>query len=74
MFKKFKEKTTELKDRAKKKVNDATEQSRRFRENMESITGVDKARERFAQSRNPIGSSSSAARPVSYTHLRAHET
>lgn len=62
MFKKFKEKTTELKDRAKKKVNDATEQSRRFRENMESITGVDKARERFAQSRNPIGSSSSAAR------------
>ena len=49
MFKKLKEKTAELKDRAKKKVSDATEQSRRFRESMESITGVDKARERFAR-------------------------
>lgn len=61
MFKKLKEKTAELKDRAKKKVSDATEQSRRFRESMESITGVDKARERFAHARNPIGSSGSAA-------------
>ena len=51
MFKKLKEKTAELKDRAKKKVSDATEQSRRFRESMESITGVDKARERFAHAR-----------------------
>ena len=69
MFKALREKTAELKgkaaefkDKAKHRVNVATEKGRRLRENVESITGVDKARERFAQARNPIGGSSTAAR------------
>jgi hypothetical protein len=62
MFKALREKTAELKDKAKHRVSVATEKGRRLRENVESITGVDKARERFAQARNPIGGSSTAAR------------
>ena len=69
MFRALREKTAELKgkaadfkDRAKHSVSIATEKGRKLRENVESITGVDKARERFAQVRNPIGSSSTAAR------------
>ena len=62
MFKAFKEKTAELKDKAKQRMSMANEQGRRLRENVEVMTGVDKARERFAQARNPIGGSSTAAR------------
>ena len=73
MFKAFKEKTkqrlseaseraTELKDKAKKRFSDASEQGRKLRENVEVFTGVDKARESFAQAVNPVGSSSTAAR------------
>jgi hypothetical protein len=69
MFKALREKTAELKgkaaefkDKAKQRVSVATEKGRTLRENVESITGVDKARERFAQARTPLGSSSTAAR------------
>lgn len=58
----LKDKAAELKDKAKHRVSAATEKGRRLRDNVESITGVDKARERFAQVRNPIGGSSTAAR------------
>ena len=62
MFQAFKQKTAELKDRTRQRFNTASEQGRKLRENMESLTGVDKARERYAQARNPIGGSSTAAR------------
>ena len=62
MFQAFKQKTAELKDRTRQRFNTASEQGRKLRENVESLTGVDKARERYAQARNPIGGSSTAAR------------
>ena len=73
MFKALKEKTkqrlseateraAELKDKAKQRFNDASEKGRKLRENVEVFTGVDKARESFAQAVNPVGGSSTAAR------------
>ena len=62
MFQAFKQKTAELKGRTRQRFNTASEQGRKLRENVESLTGVDKARERYAQARNPIGGSSTAAR------------
>ena len=58
----LKDKAAEFKDKAKHGVSVATAKGRRLRENVESMTGVDKARERFAQARNPFGGSSTAAR------------
>ena len=52
----------ELKDKAKQRFNDASEKGRKLRENVEVFTGVDKARESFAQAVNPVGGSSTAAR------------
>eukprot|EP00227_Mantoniella_beaufortii_P006566 CAMPEP_0197614162 /NCGR_PEP_ID=MMETSP1326-20131121/59385_1 /TAXON_ID=1155430 /ORGANISM="Genus nov. species nov., Strain RCC2288" /LENGTH=1180 /DNA_ID=CAMNT_0043183031 /DNA_START=796 /DNA_END=4338 /DNA_ORIENTATION=- len=62
MFKAFKEKTAELKGKVVELKEKGKEKGRRLRDNVESFTGVDKARERFAQVRNPIGGSSTAAR------------
>ena len=53
MFQAFKQKTAELKDRTRQRFNTASEQGRKLRENVESLTGVDKARERYAQARIP---------------------
>ena len=43
MFQAFKQKTAELKDRTRQRFNTASEQGRKLRENVESLTGVDKA-------------------------------
>lgn len=56
------ERAAELKDKAKQRFNDASEKGRKLRENVEVFTGVDKARESFAQAVNPVGGSSTAAR------------
>jgi hypothetical protein len=49
MFQAIRDKTAELREKAKRRVSDAQEKGRRLRENVETATGVDKARERYAQ-------------------------
>lgn len=56
------ERASELKDKAKQRFSDASEKGRKIRENVEVFTGVDKARESFAQAVSPAGASSTAAR------------
>lgn len=61
-FQALKDKTTELKEKTKARLGVATVKGKQQRDNVESIAGVDKARERHAQSTKPPGEGSTATR------------